>query len=129
MLLIEHYVDKSPIHGLGVFSSVWVKANTKIYEFDPLIDIVIKKEALNELPLHVQQRIQMRAEFYEDAGVFILGADGDSFMNHSDDPNLFNIGRETYALRDIEPGEELTCDYRSIVVITFDVTESKVNKG
>lgn len=37
------------------------------------------------------------------------------FVNHSCDPNLFiriAYGRaEFYAMRDIHPGEELTCDY------------------
>ncbi len=38
-------------------------------------------------------------------------------MNHSDEPNCDDPdGPRTVTNRDIEPGEELTCDYRS-----FDV--------
>lgn len=112
MILFEHYIAPSKIHGLGVFSAVNIKMNSKVWEFNACIDIVIKKSDLSRLPDHVVRRIETRAEFYEDEQVFVLGADGDSFMNHSDNPNLYHKGRELFASKDIIPGEELTCNYR-----------------
>jgi SET domain-containing protein len=39
------------------------------------------------------------------------------YMNHSDTPNVSSskeLNYEYFALRDIEPGEEIVCDYRTI---------------
>jgi uncharacterized protein len=113
MLLIAHYIDKSRIHGLGVFALDRVARGQKIWEFNPLVDIVIPLVKLKSLPSHVAQRIQRHAEFYPEEGLFILGADGDSFMNHSANPNLINLNKLGYANCDIEIDDEITCDYRS----------------
>lgn len=45
--------------------------------------------------------------------------DDDRFRNHSDDPNCRNIGssdgtEKVVAVKDIQEGEELTCDYKEI---------------
>jgi hypothetical protein len=46
-------------------------------------------------------------------GTYVLCSDNAKFMNHSDEPNVDSGGvTEDVALRDIQPGEELTCDYR-----------------
>lgn len=43
----------------------------------------------------------------------VLCGDNARFMNHSFEPNCDDDGGEfTTAARDIEAGEELTCDYR-----------------
>jgi SET domain-containing protein len=42
-------------------------------------------------------------------------------MNHSEEPNCDDIGSYiTLAARDIQPGEELTCDYRVFDVASRD---------
>lgn len=40
-------------------------------------------------------------------------------MNHSDDPNLEDFGDWMIARRDIEIGDEITCDYRVVKVWSF----------
>ena len=119
MLLIDHFIEKSDIHGLGVFAAEAVKEGEKIWEFNTAIDIVIEFEILKTLPPHAARRIEMRAEYYPEEKIFILGADGDSYMNHSDNPNLKNFGREGYASRDMEIGDEITCDYSSTKTVLF----------
>ena len=48
--------------------------------------------------------------------LYELCSDDARFFNHSDEPNTGSISNDTdVALRDIQQGEELTCDYR-----TFD---------
>jgi uncharacterized protein len=121
MLLVRHYIDRSPIHGLGVFAHENIAAGTQIWAFHPAIDIVIGIDQLATLPGHVVERVQRCAEYYPDRQVFILGADGDSFMNHSDWPNLRNDGTTGYATRDIAIGDEITCDYRLTRVLDFDL--------
>jgi len=40
-------------------------------------------------------------------------ADDARFMNHSENPSCLDEGETTSAKRDIQAGEELTCDYRT----------------
>jgi len=44
MLLIKTYLDKSPIHGIGVFAGEFIKKGTQVWEFNPLIDIILTPE-------------------------------------------------------------------------------------
>ena len=47
-----------------------------------------------------------------DPRFIVFEADDARYMNHADDPNCdFGQGDVAYALRDIAPGEEMTCDY------------------
>jgi hypothetical protein len=48
---------------------------------------------------------------------FLLCADSARFMNHSDRPNISSADERNHALRDIEAGEEIICNYRE-----FDVS-------
>ena len=115
MLLIEHYVGPSTIHGLGVFVAVDVPKGALLWEFNPLIDRMIPSGMLTSLPPHVQAQVERHSEYYPEIGCYVLGGDGDYFMNHADHANLVSAPGEWhrgYADRDIACGEELTCDYR-----------------
>ena len=119
MLLVPHFIAPSPIHGLGCFSSANIKKGKRIWEFHPIIDRIIPQSDLLGLPDHIVQLVQTHAEFVPDAAIFRLAADGAFFMNHSDDPNLEDFGDWMIACRDIEIGDEITCDYRVVKVWSF----------
>lgn len=120
MLLIKYVVGPSAVHGLGVFSYAFVPEGTKVWIFHPIIDRIISENELKKLPLDIVKKIHNHAEFIPDRQLFRLPADGDYFMNHSDDPNLDDRGDEMLANRDIRAGEELFCDYRITKVLAFD---------
>jgi len=42
----------------------------------------------------------------------VVNLDNARYMNHADEPNLIERDGANFANRDIEIGEELTCDYR-----------------
>ena len=44
---------------------------------------------------------------------WIMCADDARFFNHSEDPTCLDVGEYTTARFDLEPGTELTSDYRS----------------
>ena len=44
-------------------------------------------------------------------GNFILCSDDAKYMNHSDTPNTRTEGHQTVATADIQPGQEITCNY------------------
>ena len=58
MLLIKTYLDKSPIHGVGVFANEFVKKGTVVWQFNPLVDIILTEEQLNELPEVIKEFIR-----------------------------------------------------------------------
>ena len=49
----------------------------------------------------------------------MLSSDDDRFTNHSDDPNTKCQGQSTFAVRDIQEGEEITNNYRELVMLKF----------
>ena len=121
MLLVPHYLGPSTIHGIGCFASRATRKGERVWEFHPLIDRVIRHEDLRSLPIHVFDLVRTRAEFFPETGIFVLGADGDSYMNHSDDANFLDCGDHAVAGRDIAVGDELTWDYRAVRVHAFPV--------
>ena len=125
MLLIEHYVAPSAIHGLGVFAVTFVPKGARVWAFHPAIDRVIPVSELAGLPDHVIERLEAHSEYLPGRNSLRIAADGDYFMNHSDDPNLEDHGDEVFARRDIHSGEELVCDYRALLVPGFDPDNRK----
>lgn len=120
LLLIEHYVAPSSIHGLGVYAATFIPKGTKVWEFHPAIDRVIPACDIVGLPRHVIERIEAHSEYLPEQRAFRISTDGDYFLNHSDDPNLEDRDGDMFARRDIQAGEELHYDYRQTVVMAFD---------
>ena len=125
MLLFEHYIAQSPIHGLGVYSAVKVHKGTKILAFHPSIDRIIPASDFEGLPRHVLALIESRAEYLEGQHAFLTSLDGDQFMNHSDEPNTVRIGDEWFASKDIFQGDEITCCYRETLILAFNPDTGK----
>ena len=120
LLLIEHFVAASPVHGLGVFSTQFVAKGTRVWVAHPVIDREISPSELQSLPPHVVKLIETHSEYLSGKDLFRLSADGGYYMNHSNDPNLVDHGDEMFACRDIQQSEELFCDYRIAKVMAFD---------
>jgi uncharacterized protein len=91
-----------------------------VWKFNPVVDREVHIEVLLTMPDHVLRAFARHASYVEKRRTFIIGADGDYFMNHADNPNLLDDGTLMHAARDIELGEELTCDYGTVTVIEFD---------
>lgn len=114
MMLVENYVDRSPIHGLGIFAREPVPRGTRIWEFTPGFDQVFEERTLDALlPL---QRRTILFYCYVEQGLnqLVLCCDNARHFNYADDPNC---GPATHtvdgfvsavALRYIAAGEEFT---------------------
>ncbi|HSE22299.1 MAG TPA: SET domain-containing protein-lysine N-methyltransferase [Pyrinomonadaceae bacterium] len=104
-------VTKSPIHGLGCFATSRFLKGNRIAEYAG--EKISRKEAMRRMKRPYGKRIsELEAEWYIDGSV-----DGNQtqYINHSCDPNAdaVVIGGSLYifALREIEPGKEITVDY------------------
>src|SRR5580658_4845834 len=116
MLLIPVKVKRSSIHGIGIFASQAIEADTCIWEFTPGFDLDVDPRALELQPAHFRESMLHYGYIDPLRHRFILCCDDYRFINHSDTPNVrVDIGKEPYgvdfAARDIRAGEELTVDY------------------
>ena len=109
-------VRESPLHGLGVFATARIARGTRIIEY------------LGERVTHAEadRRYECKEPADNHTFLFIVdartvidaGVDGNEarFVNHSCAPNCESVierGRVFIdAIRNIEPGEELTYDYQ-----------------
>jgi len=108
MLLIDTYLDKSKIQGVGVFSKENISKGKKIKEVRPEFEIRFDKTNLPRMPLALANFIQTHAH-EENENEYCLGIDNEKYLNHSDNPT---VNDEGYALKDIKIGDEITIDYK-----------------
>ncbi len=117
MLLVQTRLAPSRIHGVGVMAVDAIPSGEPIWRFAPGLDLVLPQSEISALPGAFRAYLDTYAytppEFPDS---FVLSCDHAKFLNHSEDPNTVNRGRETFAWRDIAEGEEITCDYRTFVV-------------
>jgi len=116
VLLVRTYLAPSPIEGIGCFARHFIAAGTPLWRFVPCFDQLLPASFAAEMcdPEYLDKYAQ-RCPL---TGYYVLCADDARFCNHSDAPNmgacapLFDPAHTHDALRDIEAGTEITCDYR-----------------
>lgn len=118
MLLVEVYIDKSLIHGLGVFSARPIKKGTEVWRFIKGLDLDLDPSIIEKYPPVIAGKLLHYGYIESRLDRLILCSDDARFMNHSDKPNLYTDYSKDkygidYALNDIQAGEELTVDYRT----------------
>lgn len=123
MLLVKHFVSTSSIHNLGLFLGEPVTKGREIWKFEPEFDVEIPAEMLDRFGRALRELVMDCAEYFDDREIYRLGNDADIFMNHSDEPNLLDLGDTMIAARDIAACEELTCDYRDVHVVGYRPAE------
>ena len=115
MLLVNAKAENSNIHRLGLVAREFIAKGRKVWKFQPGFDVKLSVEEFSALPCPVQNQIRYYAYFCNATNAFLLSSDDDRFTNHSDCPNTGMEGcDDMIALRDIHPGEEITCDYRQV---------------
>ncbi len=111
MLLIPTYLDRSSIAGVGLFTSEFVKKGTPLWEYHPLMDIILTQEQFDELPdiaYDFVDRVAVSLPYGADN--YWLSFDSGNYVNHSDTPNAEGSD-PGIALIDIPAYTEITIDY------------------
>lgn len=121
MLLIKTKLGASNIHGIGLFSVEFIPEGTKVWEYHPNFDQVFTQAQLDHCDPLLQEFLKTYTYRYK--GKYHLCADDTRFFNHSKASNCVDVyvnspdadhpGSYTIAIKDIHPGEELTCNYSS----------------
>ena len=119
MLLVNARVDRSFIHGLGLFAVVPIPKGSEVWRFTPGFDLDLDPSSLEAQPASFRMRPLHYGYIDPRLGRYILCCDDARFINHSDSPNLwpdFTIDRYgvDIASFDIASGEEITIDYQLI---------------
>ena len=119
MLLVKTTLGPSPIHGIGLFADQWVPQGTHIWEFTPGFDVKLSAAFVANAPEPLKSWLATHTYLSCISHTYILCSDDARFFHHADHPNTVSrevAGEEevvTVATRDIQPGEELTDDYRT----------------
>jgi SET domain-containing protein len=118
MLLVKTTIGPSKIEGIGIFAAEPINKGAVIWEFNPLIDILLTREQVASLSVPARDQMHKYSYFDQVYGKYLLCGDDARFFNHDDNPNCYDSphlsGRDiTVASRDIAVGEELTCNYKS----------------
>jgi uncharacterized protein len=111
MLLVKTYLDKSPIHGIGVFAAESIRKDQKIWRFVYGFDRFYTRKRLAKLPKPARDFIKLHG--YQWKNEILLSMDYDTFMNHSENPNTYYKNGYVLARRAIQKGGEITNDYRA----------------
>jgi SET domain-containing protein len=120
MLLVKTKVSVSKIHGIGLFAAAFILKGTPTWMFLEGFDLRLPEAILDRLSDPARDQFLKYSYFDPKHASYELCSDDARFFNHSDTPNTRSTQLETgeevdVASRDIDQGEELTCDYR-----TFD---------
>jgi hypothetical protein len=100
----------SDLIGDGVFATAPIPKGTIVWTQD-VLDRVYPMEATKDLPPAILALLDHYAHINEN-GQYVLCWDSGKLINHSCSPTLRGVGTWfQVARRDIEAGEELTCDY------------------
>src|SRR5918995_2115399 len=113
MLTVSTYLAPSAIEGLGVFSGEFIERGRLLWNLNPKFDIFVYPEEVDTYSSLMREFIARYSyPHLEIPGVVIVDCDNGRFMNHCLSPNTdFTIFDKGYAIADIAPGEEMTCNY------------------
>ena len=102
---------------MGVFTSIFVSKGTKIWEFNDDVDQKFSYDEyfgmLNNLTYDNCNKI--KSWTYCEDGIWILCGDNAKFFNHDEiNPSTYEKGGVMFTLanHDLNPGDELTCNYK-----------------
>lgn len=128
MIHVKHKVDKSNLHGLGLFTLEDIPKGGLIYTASPKLDLNLSQEDFDSLNQKEKDEVRYWGFWIESQKVWHVDFDMSKFINHSHESNVTqDFSKEDAYLtakRDIQAGEELTQDY-----LEFETQEDLKRRG
>ncbi|MCX6793122.1 MAG: SET domain-containing protein [Candidatus Falkowbacteria bacterium] len=115
MIHIKYRLDKSSLHGIGLFAAEDIIKGALIYTPSPALDVNITQEQFDSLDEKEKAEIRWWGFFDEPTQKWHVDFDVSHFINHStnrtvaQDPN--HSDAYLVAVKDVKAGEELTQNY------------------
>ena len=113
MITIRTELRQAGDKGLGIFSKSRIEVGEQVWKRDPDFFLVFSSDQYDAFS-DVQKEFFDHYGVREKNGEFTLDVDNTRFINHSTTPNVSFTYQEGIAIRVIEAGEELLCDYGEI---------------
>lgn len=121
MLRVKTKIGLSSIDGIGLFADQFIPKGTVTWQYDPEFDSAFDEETIKRLPNQQAKDTFLKRCYYDySLKKHILCGDDQYFINHSNNPNIESTPRQDVALRDIQIGEELLCDYTKFECCWFE---------
>jgi SET domain-containing protein len=121
MLLVKTKIGPSQTHGIGLFADQFIPKGTVTWKYDPNFDPGYSEEMLNSFPKPAKDFVLYYAYFDKDLKKYIMCCDNQRYINHSTtNENILSTPRQDIAARDIQPGEEMLCDYNKFDDMYFE---------
>jgi SET domain-containing protein len=115
MLIVPVIVKKSPIGGKGIFAKSRIRKGSIIVRIGEAERYYSKKQCQEFSPRY--REILSKFAYWDKKNKHLVyPLDNTKHLNHSCAPNVLNLDNLDLAARDIEKGEELTYDYRPILM-------------
>ncbi len=122
MLVVKTKIGQSKIEGIGLFADQFISKGTVTWKFNPKFDIYFEPNEVEKMSDLQKDLIIHFAYLSKKSGMYVYSIDNTRFTNHSTSPNIAEDEKLsdgdaeicTIATRDIQIGEEITVDYRSI---------------
>jgi len=109
---VKTYLDKSLLHGIGLFAGEFITKGQLIWEHDSIIDGWLPALHNYNYDSITRENFDYMYCYDKDLDKIIHFADNVRFINHNSEPNLTAPTKYIhYAAMDIYSGEELTIDY------------------
>lgn len=112
MLLVKTNLGVSRVHGIGLFAAQFIPQGTVTWEYSPEFDAAYDEDDIARMSPPARAQFLKYSYFHKELGRYVLCFDDMRFINHcSQAPNVSATAQRDVAVRDIQEGEELLCDY------------------
>jgi len=133
MILVKTKIRESKTHGIGLFADQFIPKDTITWKYHPKFDTAFSEEQIAKMSESARKQFFHYAYFDKDLNKFVLCFDDQRFINHTPHhkANIHSTPRQDTAARDIQPGEELLCDYNFYDDTYFDrlkIKEEHLNR-
>ena len=75
MLLVKTYIERSAIHGMGLFSGEFISEGTVVWKLMPGLDLIVPESSLGQLPLVVRDYVDRYGYLNEASKGYVLCGD------------------------------------------------------
>ncbi len=111
MLLVKTVIKEVEGKGLGLFAAEHIPAGTVTWEYNEMFDPSYTEDQFQSLPEVARDWFMTYAYYDHVRNYYVLCADNERYINHSENPNIDATPDREVAARDIQVGEEMTNDY------------------
>ncbi|OGM74552.1 hypothetical protein A2382_01395 [Candidatus Woesebacteria bacterium RIFOXYB1_FULL_38_16] len=115
MIHIKYRLDKSQLHGIGLFTNENLKKGQLVYTASLLLDVNLSQKDFDLLDEKEKKEVKWWGFWDEPNQVWHVDFDVSRFINHSSTPTLIQLPqhKEAYLVttRNVQTGEELTQNY------------------